>query len=354
MLRFLNLNKLNHNYLKCVHPNKNNKVIFAALLSIVRYRFTLQSNANYIIIITFNNIKNIYVRIEYIMSNLSFSYEVTKNVAYYTISFTITNSGSESYSNWLLYFEIPRNQVLYNYSSCYIFNAANAGQNITVIGDNNTSTIPANSSVQFTINIAADYGYVPTGPYYIALNSPPSIIPELATVYPASLAPNGNFEVEWNATPGTESYVLQVCNDGLFVDNVYTFRTKDTYYNFDFLSPQTYVFRVASSNSYGQTGWSGPLNVFVPSPEVDVPTLALAGPPVNNQITLNYSSSLNSFILVQANDILYTQNVVTLAGPGPSVTLTLQSGTYYFKLAAYDTSSKLYSYYSFPVAVAIS
>ena len=32
-----------------------------------------------------------------------------------------------------------------------------------VVGDNNTDTILPNSAVQFTLNIAAEYGYVATG-----------------------------------------------------------------------------------------------------------------------------------------------------------------------------------------------
>lgn len=288
------------------------------------------------------------------MSNLEYSYTVTKYTAYYTIDFTITNTSNNSYNNWLLYFSIPRNQSLFNYSSCLVLNPNVSGTTFyTVVGDNSTDTILPNSKVQFTLNIAAEYGYVATGPFFIELNQAPTIIPELSTSYPNNITLNGNFQVQWNTTPGTELYYLQLSNDGTFTSDVYSIYTKNNYYNFNSMAPGTYIFRIASLNSYGQTGWSGPLNVYVPSPTISVPSLSIESPPVNGEFTLQWTANTNAklYVLIQANDMFYTQNVVVYTTTSTNETLTLPSGTYYFKVATLDNTTNLYSYFSLPVAV---
>ena len=99
--------------------------------------------------------------------------------------------------------------------------------------------------------------YIIVEPFFIELNQAPSIIPELSTSYPNNITLNGNFQVQWNTTPGTELYYLQLSNDGTFTSDVYSIYTKNNYYNFNSMAPGTYIFRIASLNSYGQTGWSG-------------------------------------------------------------------------------------------------
>ena len=121
----------------------------------------------------------------------------------------------------------------------------------------------------------------------------------------------------------------------------------------------------------------GPLNVYVPSPSVSVPSLSVENPPVNGEFTLQWScwnakhsiaaskiiyreaidnrrtanTNAKLYVLIQANDMFYTQNVVIYTTTSTNETLTLPSGTYYFKVATLDSTTNLYSYFSLPVAV---
>lgn len=289
------------------------------------------------------------------MANLSLSYSTTvTGTNTFTINWTITNSGSDSYSSpqWMVSFLDYYLASLIESSGCFAYSNGQVGRyKLYIINpDDSTREIPAGSSVNFVTSFETSDINI-KGPLNPLLNSPPTTA---TTVYPVPTAniTEQPFTLQLQAVQAAQEYKLELSQNSDFSDPQY-FNSSDPFFYFEDLVPGTYYSQAYVYNRFGEAPVSTVYQFIVADPSLAVPSLSEATPisPNNLAVQWSYNEPADSFSLIIAtnNDFTQIYAYYNIPNTDNSFQAEVPSGTYYLEIAALYGNTA--SYFSSPAVV---